>query len=73
MWWGRISRNLSVHNGKEPSLVVHPLGIDGKEDPVLLVFNSPADPSINMSLVDLGSCFRLIVNEVVIDLRAAKF
>ena len=29
-----------------------------------LVFNSPAGPAINVSLVDLGNRFRLIVNEV---------
>jgi L-arabinose isomerase len=28
------------------------------------VFNSPAGPAINVSLVDLGNRFRLIVNEV---------
>ncbi len=48
----------------KPSCEVHPLGIGGKEDPVRLVFNSPAGPAINVSLVDLGNRFRLIVNEV---------
>jgi L-arabinose isomerase len=43
---------------------VHPLGIGGKEDPVRLVFNGQAVPSINVSLVDMGNRFRLIVNEV---------
>jgi L-arabinose isomerase len=43
---------------------VHPLGIGGKEDPVRLVFNACAGPSINVSLIDLGSKFRLLVNEV---------
>lgn len=43
---------------------VHPLGIGGKDDPVRLVFNGEAGPSINVSLVDLGNRFRLIVNEV---------
>ena len=49
---------------EKPSCEVHPLGIGGKEDPVRLVFNSPAGPAINVSLVDLGNRFRLIVNEV---------
>lgn len=49
---------------KKPSCEVHPLGIGGKEDPVRLVFNSPAGPAVNVSLVDLGNRFRLIVNEV---------
>ncbi|MGB5437805.1 MAG: L-arabinose isomerase [Maribacter sp.] len=53
----------SITEGK-PSCEVHPLGIGGKEDPVRLVFNSPAGPAINASLVDMGNRFRLIVNEV---------
>jgi len=43
---------------------VHPLGIGGKEDPVRLVFNAAAGSALNVSLVDLGNRFRLIVNEV---------
>jgi L-arabinose isomerase len=43
---------------------VHPLGIGGKEDPVRLVFNGQEGPSINVSLVDMGNRFRMIVNEV---------
>ena len=53
----------SIADGK-PSLEVHPLGIGGKADPVRLVFNAPAGPAINASLIDLGNRFRLIVNEV---------
>ena len=53
----------SITDGK-PSCEVHPLGIGGKEDPVRLVFNSQAGPAINVSLVDMGNRFRLIVNEV---------
>ncbi len=49
---------------QKPSVEVHPLGIGGKEDPVRLVFNCPAGPAINVSLIDLGNRFRLIVNEV---------
>jgi L-arabinose isomerase len=47
-----------------PSLEVHPLGIGGKEDPVRLVFDAPAGPALNASLIDLGNRFRLLVNEV---------
>lgn len=43
---------------------IHPLGIGGKEDPVRLVFNAAAGLALNVSLVDLGNRFRLIVNEV---------
>ena len=53
----------SIAAGK-PSLEVHPLGIGGKEDPVRLVFNAPAGPAINATLIDLGNRFRLLVNEV---------
>jgi L-arabinose isomerase len=53
----------SIASG-QPAVEVHPLGIGGKEDPVRLVFNCPAGPAINVSLIDLGNRFRLIVNEV---------
>ncbi|MEH6406640.1 MAG: L-arabinose isomerase [Leeuwenhoekiella sp.] len=53
----------SIADGKA-SCEVHPLGIGGKEDPARLVFNSPAGPAINASLIDMGNRFRLIVNEV---------
>lgn len=48
----------------KPSVEVHALGIGGKEDPVRLVFNAPAGPALNVSLVDMGNRFRLLVNEV---------
>jgi len=48
----------------KPSLQIHPLGIGGKADPVRLVFDAPAGPALNASLVDMGNRFRLIVNEV---------
>ncbi len=43
---------------------VHPLGIGGKEDPVRLVFNGSAGSALNVSLIDIGNRFRMIVNEV---------
>jgi len=48
----------------KPSCEIHPLGIGGKADPVRLVFNAPAGPAINVSLIDMGNRFRLLVNEV---------
>ena len=48
----------------KPALEVHPLGIGGKEDPARLVFDAHAGAALNASLIDLGSRFRLIVNEV---------
>ena len=53
----------SIAAGK-PSLEVHPLGIGGKDDPARLVFNAPAGPAINVSPIDMGNRFRMIVNEV---------
>jgi len=48
----------------KPTCEIHPLGIGGKADPVRLVFNAPAGPAINVSLIDMGNRFRLLVNEV---------
>lgn len=48
----------------KPSLEVHPLGIGGKDDPARLVFSAPAGPAINVSPIDMGNRFRMIVNEV---------
>lgn len=53
----------SIAIGK-PKLEIHALGIGGKADPARLVFDAPAGPALNASLVDLGHRFRLIVNEV---------
>ncbi|WP_149242777.1 L-arabinose isomerase [Dyadobacter sp. 32] len=53
----------SIASGK-PSCEIHPLGIGGKEDPVRLVFNAPSGPAINVSLVDMGNRFRILVNKV---------
>ena len=53
----------SIADGK-PSLQVHPLGIGGKADPARLVFNTPAGPALNASLMDFGNRFRLLINEV---------
>jgi L-arabinose isomerase len=53
----------SIGDGKA-RLEVHPLGIGGKDDPARLVFNVPAGPAINASLVDMGNRFRMIVNTV---------
>lgn len=48
----------------KPKLEVHPLGIGGKSDPARLVFDSGNGPAINVSVIDLGNRFRMIVNEV---------
>jgi len=48
----------------KPTLEVHPLGIDGKEDPARLVFKTAPGNAITVSVIDLGNRFRMIVNEV---------
>ena len=53
----------SISDGKL-SCEVHPLGIGGKNDPVRLVFNSKKGPALNISMIDLGRRFRLIVSKV---------
>ncbi len=54
----------SIADGK-PTCEIHPLGIGGKADPVRLVFNSPPGTALNASMVDMGTRFRLLVNEVI--------
>jgi L-arabinose isomerase len=49
----------------KPSCQIHPLTIGGKSDPVRLVFNVAAGTAINASIIDLGSRFRMLVNEVI--------
>jgi L-arabinose isomerase len=53
----------SIKAGKA-SLEVHHLGIGGKEDPARLVFNVQTGPAINATVLDMGSRFRLLVNNV---------
>ncbi|WP_394345655.1 L-arabinose isomerase [Arundinibacter roseus] len=53
----------SIADGKV-KCELHPLGIGGKEDPVRLVFNGAAGSALNVSLIDMGNRFRLLVNEV---------
>jgi L-arabinose isomerase len=50
--------------GTKPSLEMHPLSIGGKEDPARLVFEVPAGPALNATIVDMGNRFRMLVNEV---------
>jgi L-arabinose isomerase len=49
-----------------PSVEVHQLSIGGKEDPARLVFKTAPGNAINVSVIDLGNRFRMIVNEVVV-------
>lgn len=47
-----------------PKVEVHPLSIGGKEDPARLVFDGRSGAAINASIIDMGSRFRLLINEV---------
>jgi L-arabinose isomerase len=53
----------TIADGK-PSLEVHPLGIGGKADPARLVFNTTPGAAINVSVLDMGNRFRMVVNDV---------
>ena len=48
----------------KPSCEIHPLGIGGKEDPVRLVFNGTEGQALNVTIIDLGDRFRMLVNTV---------
>lgn len=58
---------------RKPSLEVHQLGIGGKDDPARLVFDTPPGPAINASLIDMGSRFRMVVNELEVIKPDAPF
>ncbi|OUM98454.1 MAG: L-arabinose isomerase [Paenibacillaceae bacterium ZCTH02-B3] len=47
-----------------PRIEAHPLSIGGKEDPARMVFNGRPGRAVNVSVIDLGNRFRLLVNEV---------
>ena len=53
----------SIAEGK-PNLEVHPLSIGGKADPARLVFDASPGPAVLVTLIDLGSRFRMIVNTI---------
>jgi len=46
----------------QSAMEIHPLGIGGKSDPVRLVFNVAEGPGVNVSIIDLGDRFRMLVN-----------
>jgi L-arabinose isomerase len=49
---------------EKPSIEVHQLSIGGKADPARLVFKTATGKAMNVSVIDLGSRFRMIVNTV---------
>ncbi len=49
---------------EKPAVEIHPLSIGGKADPARLVFSAKTGKAINVSVIDMGNRFRMIVNEV---------
>ncbi|MFP7695748.1 L-arabinose isomerase [Trueperella sp. LYQ143] len=49
-----------------PKVEIHPLGIGGREDPVRMVFDADCGPAMVISMVDMGSRFRMTLNEVTV-------
>ncbi|WP_138420332.1 L-arabinose isomerase [Aquibacillus sediminis] len=48
----------------KPKIVVNPLSMGDREDPARLVFDGRGGDAVNVSLVELGGRFRLVINEV---------
>jgi L-arabinose isomerase len=48
----------------KPSCEIHPLAIGGKENPVRLVFNGSEGQALNVTMIDMGDRFRMLVNTV---------
>ncbi len=49
---------------QRPIVEIHHLGIGGKADPVRSRFTVKTGPAINVSIMDMGNRFRMVVNEV---------
>lgn len=47
---------------QKPRLEVQPLGIGGKDAPARLIFESATGEAMNVTLIDMGNRFRMIVN-----------
>jgi L-arabinose isomerase len=48
----------------KPRVVVKPLGIGGKDDPARLIFDGTEGEGVVISMLDLGTHYRLLINEV---------
>lgn len=53
-----------VFAANKPKIEVHPLGIGGKADPARLVFDGIEGKGIAVSMVDMGTHFRLICADI---------
>ena len=49
---------------QQPRLDIQPLSIGGKANPARLVFDAKTGPAINVSIMDMGNRFRMVVNDV---------
>jgi L-arabinose isomerase len=49
-----------------PRCEIHPLSIGGKDDPVRLVFTAAPGEAVVVGMLDLGTRFRLVANEVAV-------
>lgn len=58
--------------GTKPRVVVQPLGIGGKEDPARLVFDGKAGEGVIVSMLDLGTHYRLMINKVEAEVPKEK-
>ena len=54
----------SIAGGTRPRVEIHPLGIGAREDPVRMVFDAAPGPAVVVGMSDMGSRFRLVLNEV---------
>lgn len=48
----------------KPRVVVKPLGIGDREDPARLIFNGSVGKGVTLGIIDLGTHYRLLINEV---------
>jgi len=48
----------------KPKIIVSPLGIGDREDPARLVFDGKAGDGVVVSMVDCGTQYKLLINEV---------
>lgn len=53
-----------VFAANKPMIEVHPLGIGGKEDPARLVFDGITGKGIAVSMIDMGTHFRVICADI---------
>jgi L-arabinose isomerase len=53
--------------GERPTVEIHPLSIGGKADPVRLVFTAPSGAGVVASMVQMGSRFRMVMNEIDVE------